>query len=282
MPDVKYSSLKLHELLNGRFDIPELRRLCDYLKEHANAEIDYDDLGSESKSAQLHNLISWINRRNLLNKFVQLVQAHRPDITEEYLSPALFDKSANASRDHTPSSTGNDAHDAHSVRRRLKIYWYRHGWEWWVCLVGIPFGLLATLYLVERFINQVAFAYHFVFGYGDLILFSALIVFAMSIQFERSHHPSRASGDHQVVEQRSWSERAFPVIAKVYAFILLVVLGVLKHSIIKTTAVTLAGTPPVPASYSGGSLLLALASIIFATIVYSQSKKNGLEGTLQQ
>lgn len=69
--------IKLHQILNERFDSGELQTLCFYLG------LDYDDLPGESKVNKVEKLILFYKRRQKIKYLSQKISEIRPDIDLE-------------------------------------------------------------------------------------------------------------------------------------------------------------------------------------------------------
>ena len=66
---------RLHEKIDQLFDNDELRTLCFRL------EVDYDNLSGDTKSGKVRELIRWCEKRNCLDKLVELLRKERPNVS---------------------------------------------------------------------------------------------------------------------------------------------------------------------------------------------------------
>lgn len=73
----------LHEKLAQHFDTGELRALC------FNLGIEYEDLIGEGRADKALSLMIHIERRNLVERFVEIVTQSRPDVLWEQPEPVV-------------------------------------------------------------------------------------------------------------------------------------------------------------------------------------------------
>jgi formylglycine-generating enzyme required for sulfatase activity len=66
--------IRLHRILDGRFDDEELKTLCMFL------DVEYDDLRGEGQEAKARELIKYLERRGQLSRLVEVGQELRPEI----------------------------------------------------------------------------------------------------------------------------------------------------------------------------------------------------------
>jgi len=83
--------IKLHQILNERFNSAEVHTLCFYLG------LDYDDLPGESKVNKVEELILFYKRREKIPFLVQTISGIRPDIDFEVGEVGKLSKRLSAS-----------------------------------------------------------------------------------------------------------------------------------------------------------------------------------------
>lgn len=75
----------LQELIDQRFSLEDLRRLCFDLRQHL-PDLDYENLPGESKSAKARELLLYLERRESLLVLASWMWAKRPDLRKGFLS----------------------------------------------------------------------------------------------------------------------------------------------------------------------------------------------------
>jgi hypothetical protein len=90
---------ELRKLLAARFNTGELRTLCFDLG------VDYEDLPGESKADKARELVSYCERRDCLDKLVQIGRQLRPDVP--WQTPAATGKPGASAPVSTIAGNGN-------------------------------------------------------------------------------------------------------------------------------------------------------------------------------
>jgi hypothetical protein len=242
---IRYSPIKVIEVLADRFNEQEMILFCDKLREILNdPAYEYENLLGEGKLAKIRELVYCAQRRRELSVLVAVMKEERDDIELEKLGIEPLP---------SPSSLPPPTVD--------RDFW-RSWWRW--CVI-IPLVMILVIWIYEKLVDT-GDAYAMSFGHGDLLLFSALILFGVSVQLKTFERKWAHLVNIETLHFFKWFARAGAVL-------LLIFFNFMKHCMSQSRCLAFTPSPEMRNTYSGFTLSITTVSIAFGYYAYWKMKK---------
>jgi hypothetical protein len=256
--DNKYSRSKLLKLLMERFNEQELRTFCFILREKVCSEIDYDNFEGATKEAKIRELIDFILRRNLMSECIAELKMHRPDIDVEVARVRPKQRSPDPKGEEQNGGEDNGG--------------VNHTWSdwrsWWRWCVIVPLVIILAIWIYEKLVAT-RDAYAISFAHGDLLLFSALLLFGVSVQVKTFQDEKFHLATMRHLRFFKWCARGGAVL-------LLLFFNFMKHCMSRNQCLSLTLNLEALNNYSGFTLSITIASIAFGYYTYWKIKKQAV------